>query len=615
MQLSGVGGYTFVTCLLLSAPVAAQDVVLHATDVSVIKGHWTRVTDASAASQKKMTSANSGWSSPDAPVTSPTHYFEASFTAQAWKPYRLWLRVRAASNSKWNDAVWVQFTNSVGAGGGAQYRIGSTSAVLVNRESCQDCGMSAWGWTNDAWWKAQDTLIEFSTAGTQTIRVQTREDGVEIDQIVLSPQTYLSAPPGSVNNDSRILARQGGVAAPATGPYGGTPRAIPGTIQAEDFDNGSNGVAYRDESAGNNGGQYRSTDVDIERTSDSAGGVYNLAWIGSGEWLTYTVNVATAGTYTLTARVANTAAGGRLHVEFNGVNKTGAMAVPNSGGWQSYRDVTATVTLSAGQQTMRVSFDTEASNGAVGNINYIRLASGSAAPPPPPPTGTKLKVMTWNVHFGKNTSNVLNLDAQANIMANSGAHVILLQEASTWDGDQPNRFPELLRARTGHTWYKVWAPHVGTSGEGTLILTRLPIVASSTANFYDRGFGRVVVSVNGVNVTLFNVHLTYDPSSRRTLQLNSWMPWSTGFSGPAIAGGDFNAWWGQSWIYTVETKYTDTWQDVTGSDQNGYTHNNIRFDYLFRALHNNWRLTPTSCVVIQTSTSDHRPLVAEYTVR
>ena len=209
-----------------------------------------------------------------------------------------------------------------------------------------------------------------------------------------------------------------------------------------------------------------------------------------------------------------------MHVEFNGVNRTGTMVVPNTGGWQTYRDVTATVTLTAGQQAMRVSFDTESSNGAVGNLNYIRLASASAPPPPPPPTGTKLKVMTWNVHFGKNTSNVLNLEAQANIMANSGAHVILLQESSTWDGDQPNRFPELLRARTGHTWYKVWAPHVGTAGEGTLILTRLPIVASSTANFYDRGFGRVVVKVNGVNVTLFNLHFMYEPSSRRTLQLD-----------------------------------------------------------------------------------------------
>lgn len=46
----------------------------------------------------------------------------------------------------------------------------------------------------------------------------------------------------------------------------------------------------------------------------------------------------------------------------------------------------------------------------------------------------------------------------------------------------------------------------------------------------------------------------------------------------------------------METEYTDTWQDTTGSDENGYALNGtVRFDYLFRARHQNWRLTPTAC--------------------
>ena len=97
--------------------------------------------------------------------------------------------------------------------------------------------------------------------------------------------------------------------------------------------------------------------------------------------------------------------------------------------------------------------------------------------------------MTWNIHFGKTAQNVLNLEAQARVMADSRADVILLQEASTWDDDLPNRFPQLLESLTGRTWYRVFAAHDGgTIGEGTLILSRLPFVSSSTANFYDRGF-------------------------------------------------------------------------------------------------------------------------------
>src|SRR6188768_2631621 len=72
--------------------------------------------------------------------------------------------------------------------------------------------------------------------------------------------------------------------------------SVPGTIQAEDFDDGANGVAYRDTSAGNSGGQYRATDVDIELSSDSGGG-YDVGWVSAGEWLNYTVDVAAAGTY------------------------------------------------------------------------------------------------------------------------------------------------------------------------------------------------------------------------------------------------------------------------------------------------------------------------------
>jgi endonuclease/exonuclease/phosphatase family metal-dependent hydrolase len=231
-------------------------------------------------------------------------------------------------------------------------------------------------------------------------------------------------------------------------------------------------------------------------------------------------------------------------------------------------------------------------------------------------TTGRLRVMTWNIHFGKTPGGALNLAAQARVMANANADVILLQEVSTWDGDQPDTLPSLLRSLTGQNWSRVWSSHSGSgTGEGTLILTRLPVVSSSISNYYNRGFTRVGVRVNGVIVDIFNGHLEYFDTTRRTNQLRSWMAWMEQFSGPEIAGGDFNAWWGQSWITTMETRYSDTWRDVTGSPQNGHTLNNVRFDYLFRADDSNWRLAPVSCSVISTSTSDHRPVIAEYRVR
>ena len=48
-------------------------------------------------------------------------------------------------------------------------------------------------------------LVYFATTGPQTIRIQTREDGFSIDQIVLSHTTFVSQSPGALNNDTVIL--------------------------------------------------------------------------------------------------------------------------------------------------------------------------------------------------------------------------------------------------------------------------------------------------------------------------------------------------------------------------------------------------------------------------
>src|SRR5213593_3231803 len=97
--------------------------------------------------------------------------------------------------------------------------------------------------------------------------------------------------------------------------------------------------------------------------------------MSAGEWLNYTVSVAQSGSYTLTARVAANGAGGTFHVEFGGVNKTGPLTIPNTGGWQAWADVTATVSLTAGTQSMRIVEDANGATGVFGNVNYVQFAA------------------------------------------------------------------------------------------------------------------------------------------------------------------------------------------------------------------------------------------------
>ena len=64
----------------------------------------------------------------------------------------------------------------------------------------------------------------------------------------------------------------------------------------------------------NSGGAYRSNAVDIKAATDTGGG-YLVGWTAAGEWLNYTVSVATAGTYALDVRVASSGVGGTFHLE------------------------------------------------------------------------------------------------------------------------------------------------------------------------------------------------------------------------------------------------------------------------------------------------------------
>jgi hypothetical protein len=122
--------------------------------------------------------------------------------------------------------VWVQTSGTIDASGAPLYRIGTTSATMVNLEDCSGCTVSGWGWQDNGFGSGvSGPLLTFAgTPGTQvshTLRIQAREDGISIDQIVLSDTTYLESAPGLPRNDSTILPRTG--PAPAItlvrGPY------------------------------------------------------------------------------------------------------------------------------------------------------------------------------------------------------------------------------------------------------------------------------------------------------------------------------------------------------------------------------------------------------------
>ena len=125
-----------------------------------------------------------------------------------------------------------------------------------------------------------------------------------------------------------------------------TAHSIPGTIAAVDYDIGARNVAYTDEDYMNtgNGGynwgwSYRNDGVDIEANGNENGLPYNVGWTSVGEWIGYTIEDVTAGTYDLLFRVSSNVGGGIFFLELNGTN-LGVFSVPNTGGWWAWETMT-----------------------------------------------------------------------------------------------------------------------------------------------------------------------------------------------------------------------------------------------------------------------------------
>jgi len=133
--------------------------------------------------------------------------------------------------------------------------------------------------------------------------------------------------------------------------------ALPGRVEAEAFSSMA-GIA-------------------TEASADAGGG-QDVGWIDAGDWLSYNVNPAAAGWYSVQYRVASPAATGQIVLSQNARDISTVAAVPNTGGWQNWTTVASRVYLNAGPQQLAVY-----AKGGGFNLNWIGFAAeagGTALP-------------------------------------------------------------------------------------------------------------------------------------------------------------------------------------------------------------------------------------------
>ncbi len=367
--------------------------------------------------------------------------------------------------------------------------------------------------------------IGFSTS-TNTLLQNNTVTSPWRNGIVISPPFY-PAPSGSAtitgntvtglaSGMSAYLNNSGGFAATLSGnswqggsspeaPYGGTAAAVPGLVQAENYDTGGQGVAYNVTSINGTGNGYRADGVDLESTSDTGGG-YNVGWTSGGQWFRYTVNVTAAGTYTLSLRVAApSAVTGALHLSnAAGANLSGAVNLPATGGWQTWTTVTASVTLPAGQQVLTLNQD----NGGW-NINSLQFAGGGGA-------SATLTTSPSSLTFAGQAVNTTSA-AQSVTVRNTGTAAASVSSVSTsGDFSQTNTCGTSIAAGATCTVSVSFRPTASGTRTGNLTIASTATNSPSTVALSGTGAGTVATNLAAGKPTSESSHNDVYPSSNVT---------------------------------------------------------------------------------------------------
>ncbi len=263
----------------------------------------------------------------------------------------------------------------------------------------------------------------------------------------------------------------------------------------------------------------------------------------------------------------------------------------------------------------------------------IFAAAGLLAPAALPATASAatVDVMSYNINWGAPSGT--RLDAVARVIADSGADIAGLQQVRRFARnakkgnyrcvDQPARLAAMLRELTGQKWYWTYAANTShrqsskhcrsvTSTprqEGVAVFSRYPITSATSYRLpYQRGLAKARVRVPGAGtVTVFTAHLDSTSNGKRAVQARNIASIVGGNGGPTFLTGDMNSSPGSTPIRTLSRVVRDTWAEKGKGP--GVTRNG-RIDYvLYRGAA---RLG--SVKVIQSSASDHRPVLARFTV-
>ncbi|MCQ2199759.1 MAG: DUF4981 domain-containing protein [Paludibacteraceae bacterium] len=145
---------------------------------------------------------------------------------------------------------------------------------------------------------------------------------------------------------------------------------IPGTLQAENYDEGGSGLSYSDDDILNQGKAYRNDEVDITEISD---GGYAIGWTSKGEWLEYTIDVQQTDEYELELRVSSGLENSGFSLLVDGKPICEKIIVPKGKDWETYQTIEASTSeIGLGKHILRLAIE-----GSYVNIDWIKFKAKS----------------------------------------------------------------------------------------------------------------------------------------------------------------------------------------------------------------------------------------------
>lgn len=271
---------------------------------------------------------------------------------------------------------------------------------------------------------------------------------------------------------------------------------------------------------------------------------------------------------------------------------------------------------------------------AILSLGGIGPVTAAGHPESAQPVGgnISMRVMSFNIHYGNDIDNELDLGLVAEDIKDSGAAIIGLQEvdrkrsARSKFVDQAVWLARKLDMHYAFGVNRVYkAPGRKKPGRfGLVVLSKYPILSSRNHMLTrvpyvnrpskPRSVLETVIDVNGTPVSFYNTHLDNLRSSQRRLEVKEILAIAAASKRPTILVGDLNSEYPAPEIRQLRTQFTDTFaalgmdEDYTFPADDAYS----RIDYIMTRgpvqVHE-------AEVVDDSDSSDHLPITADLTIR